>query len=70
LVKLVDQCFLGVDELVDVLHEWRDLRGARLVDLLKDLAVPDTFLIAIDDLVISDTDAGVAVLEKTVGVVP
>jgi hypothetical protein len=40
------------------------------VDLLKDLAVPDTFLIAIDDLVIPDTDAGVAVLEKTVGVVP
>jgi hypothetical protein len=48
-VKLVDQGFLGVDQLVDDLHEWRNLRGTGLVDLLKDLAVPETFLIAVVD---------------------
>jgi hypothetical protein len=70
MVKLVDQCFLGVDDLVDDLHEWRDLHGARLVDLLKDLVVAETFLIAVDDLVVPDTDTSVAVLEEPVGVVP
>jgi hypothetical protein len=40
------------------------------VDLLKDLAVPETFLVAIDDLVILNADIGVAVLEEPVGVVP
>jgi hypothetical protein len=40
------------------------------VDLLKDLAVPETFLVAVDDLVIFDADASVAVLEELVGVVP
>jgi hypothetical protein len=69
-VKLVDQVFLGVDEFVDNLHEWRDLRGAGLEDLLKDFAVPETFLVAIDNLVIPDADASVAVLEELVGVVP
>jgi hypothetical protein len=43
-VKLVDQGFLDVNEFVDDLHEWRDLRGAGLVDFLKDFAVPETFL--------------------------
>jgi hypothetical protein len=37
--------------------------------LLKDLAVPETFLVAIDDLVVPDADAGVTVLEEPVGVV-
>jgi hypothetical protein len=60
-VKLVDQSFLCVDQLVDDLHEQRDLRGAGLVNLLKDLAVPETFLIAVNDLVIPNADAGVAV---------
>jgi hypothetical protein len=69
MVKLVDQGLLGVDELVDDLHKWRDLRGARLIDLLKDLAVPEAFLIAVDDLVVLCTGAGVAVLEELVGVV-
>jgi hypothetical protein len=64
-VKLVDQRFLIVDELVDDLHEWRDLGGARLVDILKDLTVPETFLVTVNDLV----DTGVAVLEEPVGVV-
>jgi hypothetical protein len=40
------------------------------VDLLKDLAVPETFLVAVDDLVVPDADASVAVLEEPVGVVP
>jgi hypothetical protein len=31
------------------------------VNLLKDLAVPETFLIAVNDLVIPNADAGVAV---------
>jgi sulfur carrier protein ThiS len=69
-VKLLDQGFLGVDELVDDLHKWRDLRGARLVDLLKDLAVPETFLLAVDDLVVPNADTGVTILEEPVGVVP
>jgi hypothetical protein len=62
-VKLVDQCFLGVDELVDDLHKWCDLCGARLVDLIKELAVPETFIVAVDDLVLPDANASVAVLE-------
>jgi hypothetical protein len=32
--------------------EQRNLGGARLVDLLKDLAVPEAFLVVVDDLVI------------------
>jgi sulfur carrier protein ThiS len=68
-VKLVDQGFLCVDQLVDNLHERRDCCGARLVDLLKDLAVPETFLVAVDDLVVPNSNAGVAVLEEPVGVV-
>jgi hypothetical protein len=68
-VKLVDQGLLCVDQLVDDLHKWRDLRGARLVDLLKDLAVHEAFLVAVDDLVVPNTDAGVRVLEESVGVV-
>jgi hypothetical protein len=39
------------------------------VDLLKDFAVPETFLVAVDDLVIPDADASVAVLEEPVGAV-
>jgi hypothetical protein len=38
------------------------------VDLLKDFAILDTFLVALDELVISDAYAGVAVLEELVGV--
>jgi hypothetical protein len=52
-VKLVDQGLLRVDQLVDDLHERRDRRGAGLVDLLKDLAVLETFLVAVDDLVVA-----------------
>jgi hypothetical protein len=40
------------------------------VDLLKDLAVPETFLVTVNDLVVLDADASVAVLEEPVGVVP
>jgi hypothetical protein len=40
------------------------------VDLLKDLAVPETFLVAVDDLVIANIDTGAAVFEEPVGVVP
>jgi hypothetical protein len=69
-VKLVDQGLRGVDEFVDNLHNWRDLRGARFVNLLKDLAVPETFLVAVDDLVVPDAGASVVVLEELVGVVP
>jgi hypothetical protein len=69
-VKQVEQGFPCVDQLVDDLHQWRDLRGARLMDLLKDLAVPETFLVAFDDLVVPDVDAGVTVLEELVDVVP
>jgi sulfur carrier protein ThiS len=36
--------------------------GAGLVDLLKDLVIPETFLVAVDDLVVPDAEAGVAVL--------
>jgi hypothetical protein len=68
-VKLVDKGFLCFDELVDDLHKWHDLPGARLMDLLKDLVVPETFLVAVDDLVVSNADAGVPVLEELVGVV-
>jgi hypothetical protein len=69
-VKLVDQGFLCVDQLVDDLHERCDLRGARLVDLLKELAVPDTFLVPVENLFVPNADAGVTVLEEPVGVVP
>jgi hypothetical protein len=37
------------------------------VYLLKDLAVPKAFLVAIDDPVVPNVDAGVAVLEEPVG---
>jgi hypothetical protein len=39
------------------------------VDLLKDLAIPKAFLVAVDELVVSDANAGVTVLEEPVGVV-
>jgi hypothetical protein len=39
------------------------------MNLLEDLAVPETFLVAIDNLVVPNTDASVAVLEEPVGVV-
>jgi hypothetical protein len=68
MVKLVDQGFLGVNKFVDDLHEWCDFCGATLVDLLKDLAVLETFLVAVDDLVVPNA-ASVAVLEEPVGVV-
>jgi sulfur carrier protein ThiS len=70
MVKLVDLRFLGVDELVDNLHERPELRGTRLMDLLKDLAVPETFLVAVDDLVVPNAETSVVVLEESVGVVP
>jgi sulfur carrier protein ThiS len=38
------------------------------VDLLKDLAVPKTFLVAVDDLVVPNADAGITVLEEPIGV--
>jgi hypothetical protein len=69
-VKLVDQGFVFVDQLVDDLHEWRNLHCARLVDLLEDLAVPETFLVVVEDLVVPNADTGVTVLEESVGVVP
>jgi hypothetical protein len=69
-VKLVDQGFFCVDELGDDFHKWRNLHGARFVDLLKDLTVPETFLVAVDDLIVSNADAGVIVLEELVGVIP
>jgi hypothetical protein len=40
------------------------------VNLLEDLVVPETSLVAVDDLVVPDADTGVAVLEELVGVVP
>jgi hypothetical protein len=69
-VKLVDQGLLCFDHLVDDLHERRDRRDGRLVDLLKDLAVPKTFLLVVDDLFVRNADTGVTVLEELVGVVP
>jgi hypothetical protein len=33
------------------------------VDLIKELAVPETFIVAVDDLVLPDANASVAVLE-------
>jgi hypothetical protein len=39
------------------------------VDLLKDLAILDTLLVAVDDLVIPDTNIDVAVIEEPVGIV-
>jgi hypothetical protein len=38
------------------------------MDLLEDLAIPDAFLVAPNDLVVSDAYAGVAVLEELVRV--
>jgi hypothetical protein len=69
-VKLVDQGLLCVDQLVDDLREQRDRRDAGLMNLLKNLAVSETFILAVDDLVVSNADTGVAVLEEPVGVVP
>jgi hypothetical protein len=63
MVKLVDQGLLSVNELADDIHKWRNLRGARLVDHLKDLTDPDAFLVAVVDLVVPIADVGVAVLE-------
>jgi hypothetical protein len=40
------------------------------VDLLEDLAVPETFLVVVEDLVVPNADTGVTVLEESVGVVP
>jgi hypothetical protein len=40
------------------------------VDLLKDLAVSESFLVAVDDLVVPIADAGLTILEELVGVVP
>jgi sulfur carrier protein ThiS len=68
-VELVDQRLFGVDELVYDLQERCDCGGARLVDLLKDLAVPEAFLVAIDDLVVPDANASVTILKEPVGVV-
>jgi hypothetical protein len=39
------------------------------VDLLKDLAILDNLLVAVDDLVIPDTNIDVAVIEEPVGIV-
>jgi hypothetical protein len=39
------------------------------VELLEDLAVPETFLVTVDDLVVLNADTGVAVLKEPVGVV-
>jgi hypothetical protein len=39
------------------------------MDLLEDLAVPDAFLVVVEDLVVPDANAGVSVLEEPVGVV-
>jgi hypothetical protein len=69
-VKLVDQGLLCVDQLVDDLRVQRDRRGAGLMNLLENLAVSETFILAVDDLVVSNADTGVAVLEEPVGVVP
>jgi hypothetical protein len=51
------------------LHECRNCGGTRLVDLLEDHAVSNTLLVAFDDLVVSNANTGVAVLEEPVGVV-
>jgi hypothetical protein len=40
------------------------------MNLLENLAVSETFILAVDDLVVSNADTGVAVLEEPVGVVP
>jgi hypothetical protein len=66
-VKLVDQGLLRVDQLIDDLHERCNRRGVGLVNLLEDLAVVETLLVAIDDLVVANADTGVAVLEEPVG---
>jgi hypothetical protein len=63
-VKLVEKGLLRVDQLVDDLHLRCDCRGTGLVDLRKDLAVPETFLVAVDDLVVPKADTGVVVLEE------
>jgi hypothetical protein len=69
-VKLVDQGLLCVDKLVDDLRELRDRRGAGLMNLFENLAVSKTFIFAVDNLVVSNADTGLAVLEEPVGVVP
>jgi hypothetical protein len=40
------------------------------MDLPKDLAVSETFLVDVDDLVVPNADTGVTVLEKLVSLVP
>jgi hypothetical protein len=69
-VKLVDQGLLCVDKLVDDLRELRDRRGAGLMNLFENLAVSKTFIFVVDNLVVSNADTGLAVLEEPVGVVP
>jgi sulfur carrier protein ThiS len=49
--------------------EWHDLGGARLMDLIEHLAVPETFLVDVDDQVVPNANAGVAILEEPIGVV-
>jgi hypothetical protein len=61
MVKLVDQGFFRINQLIDDLHEQCDCCSTALMDLLKDLAVPETLLVAINDLVVLSTDADVAV---------
>jgi hypothetical protein len=39
------------------------------MDLLKDLAISDALLVAVNDLVVSDADKSVAILEESVGIV-
>jgi hypothetical protein len=68
-IELVHHHLVGVDEFVDDLNEGGDGGSTRLVDLLKDLAILDAFLVALDDLVISDANACVAILEEFFGVV-
>jgi hypothetical protein len=66
-VELVHHCLISVDEFVNDLHKGDDGGSTRLVDLHKDLVILDAFLAAIDDLVISDANTSVAVLEELVG---
>jgi hypothetical protein len=49
--QVVQGTLHSVAELVDDLHEGRDGGGPALVDLLKDLAIPAAFFVAIDNLV-------------------
>jgi hypothetical protein len=66
---LVDHRLIGVDELVDDPHEGRDGGGSILVNLFKDLAIPNALIVPLDDLVVFDTSAGFPVLEEPVGVI-